>query len=36
MTVHVHVVQWLGGVLCYLCELFTLFLWAIYAIGAKK
>jgi hypothetical protein len=30
------VVQWLGGVLCYLYELFKLFLSNIYAICAKK
>jgi hypothetical protein len=33
---HVHVVQWLGEVFYYLFELFTLFMWSIYAICAKK
>jgi hypothetical protein len=36
---HLRISMWSSGraeFLCYLCELFTLFLWTIYAICAKK
>jgi hypothetical protein len=31
----VDMVQWLGGILCYLYEIFTRFMWTIYAICSK-